>query len=226
LKLIHLDDPSYGPAAACHNDLFACLCFSNKPRKMNSGIANGVAHKVKVLGFKSRVNINRGCNCIAFPEWPFRNPQYYERSRKLTQDSHDPYDLERFVEAQSRVMEQVRAELRQGSKRGHWMWFVFPQIRGLGSSPTAVHFAIASREEAVAYLKHPILGPRLVECTRLVLSVKGRTSEQIFGQIDSLKFRSSMTLFAQVTLKETIFEEALQKYFDNEPDPLTLEILE
>jgi uncharacterized protein (DUF1810 family) len=140
--------------------------------------------------------------------------------------ANDPYDLERFVEAQSRVIEQVRAELRQGSKRGHWMWFIFPQIRGLGASPTAVHFAIASRQEAAAYLKHPILGPRLVECTQLVLGVKGGTSEQIFGQIDSLKFRSSMTLFAQVTLKETVFQEALQKYFDGEADGSTLEILD
>jgi uncharacterized protein (DUF1810 family) len=141
-------------------------------------------------------------------------------------DSNDPNDLERFVEAQSRVFDVVRAELRQGSKRGHWMWFIFPQIRGLGSSATAVHFAIASREEAAAYLKHPVLGPRLVECARLVLGVKGRTSEQIFGEIDSLKFRSSMTLFAEVTLKETVFQETLEKYFDGEADALTLEILE
>jgi uncharacterized protein (DUF1810 family) len=140
--------------------------------------------------------------------------------------SQDPYDLERFVEAQSRVYDTVRAELRQGAKRSHWMWFIFPQIRGLGSSPTAVHFAIASRDEAAAYLKHPLLGPRLVECTRLVLGVKGRSSEQIFGEIDSMKFRSSMTLFAAATLKETAFEEALQKYYDDEEDPATLEILE
>jgi uncharacterized protein (DUF1810 family) len=143
-----------------------------------------------------------------------------------TDDQHDPYDLARFVEAQSRVIEQVRAELRSGQKRGHWMWFIFPQIRGLGSSPTAVHYAIASREEAAAYLKHPILGPRLIECTQLMLAVKGRTSEQILGEIDSLKFRSSMTLFAEATLKETVFQEALQKYFEGDPDPLTLEILE
>ena len=121
----------------------------------------------------------------------------------------DLYDLERFVEAQGPVMEQVRSELRAGQKRGHWMWFLFPQIRGLGSSPTAVHFAIASREEAAAYLKHPVLGPRLVDCVRLVLAVRGRTSEQIFGGVDSMKFRSSMTLFAQVTLRETVFQEAL-----------------
>jgi uncharacterized protein (DUF1810 family) len=144
-------------------------------------------------------------------------------------DAHhldDPYDLERFVEAQSRVYDTVRAELRQGSKRSHWMWFIFPQIRGLGSSATAIHFAIASREEAAAYLRHPVLGLRLVECTRLVLGVKGRTSEQIFGEVDSLKFRSSMTLFAEVTLKEMVFREALEKYFDGEADALTLEILE
>ena len=141
-------------------------------------------------------------------------------------DQDDRYDLERFVEAQSRVYDTVRAELRQGAKRSHWMWFIFPQIKGLGSSATAVYFAIDSREEAAAYLKHPVLGPRLVECTRLVLDVKGRTSIQIFGLIDDLKFRSSMTLFAEVTLKETVFREALEKYFDGEADALTLEILE
>ena len=141
-------------------------------------------------------------------------------------DLNDPYDLERFVEAQSRVYDTVRAELRQGAKRSHWMWFIFPQIKGLGSSATAVHFAIGSREEAAVYLKHSVLGPRLVECTRLVLGVKGRTSEQIFGKIDSMKFRSSMTLFAEVTLKETVFREALEKCFDGAADALTLEILE
>jgi uncharacterized protein (DUF1810 family) len=141
-------------------------------------------------------------------------------------DSFDPFDLERFVEAQGPVMEQVRSELRVGRKRGHWMWFIFPQIRGLGSSATAVHYAIASREEAAAYLKHPVLGPRLVDCTRLVLAVRGRTSGEIFGDVDSMKFRSSMTLFAAATLRETAFEEALQKYFDGVEDALTLEILE
>jgi uncharacterized protein (DUF1810 family) len=141
--------------------------------------------------------------------------------------SFDPFDLERFVEAQGPVMEQVRSELRVGRKRGHWMWFIFPQIRGLGSSATAVHYAIASREEeAAAYLKHPVLGPRLVDCTRLVLAVRGRTSGEIFGDVDSMKFRSSMTLFAAATLRETAFEEALQKYFDGVEDALTLEILE
>jgi uncharacterized protein (DUF1810 family) len=144
--------------------------------------------------------------------------------------AEDAFDLERFVEAQGPVMEQVRSELRRGQKRGHWMWFVFPQIKGLGRSETAVFYAIESREEAVAYLKHPVLGPRLVECTRLVLGVTGRanvrTSEQIFGEIDSMKFRSSMTLFAQVTVSETAFQEALDKYFDGEADPATLEVLE
>ena len=138
----------------------------------------------------------------------------------------DPYDLERFVEAQSRVMDSVKAELRSGYKRGHWMWFVFPQIKGLGSSETARHFAIGSREEAAAYLKHPVLGLRLVECVRLVLGVSGRTSEQIFGEVDSLKFRSSMTLFGEISVWETVFREALERYFDGEDDPLTLEILE
>jgi len=138
----------------------------------------------------------------------------------------DPFDLERFVEAQAPLVEQVRSELRQGQKRGHWMWFVFPQMKGLGSSPTSVHYAIGSREEAAAYLKHPILGPRLVEFTRLVLGVRGRSSEEIFGEIDSAKFRSCMTLFGEVTLREAIFDEALARFFDGEGDARTLEMLE
>jgi uncharacterized protein (DUF1810 family) len=138
----------------------------------------------------------------------------------------DPYDLERFVEAQSRVMDSVRAELRSEYKRGHWMWFVFPQIKGLGMSETSRFYGIGSREEAAAYLKHPVLGPRLVECVRLVLGVSGRTSEQIFGEVDSLKFRSSMTLFAEVSVRETVFAEAIEKFFDGDKDAATLEILE
>jgi uncharacterized protein (DUF1810 family) len=141
-------------------------------------------------------------------------------------DPHDPFDLERFVEAQSRVIEQVRAELRAGAKRGHWMWFVFPQLKGLGFSETSRFYGIGSREEAAAYLKHAVLGPRLVECTRLVLGVKGRTAEQIFGDVDALKFRSSMTLFAEVTLKEAVFQEVLERFFDGEGDLATLEVLE
>ena len=141
-------------------------------------------------------------------------------------NSTDPYDLERFVEAQSRVLEQVRSELRAGSKRGHWMWFVFPQMKGLGMSETSRFYGIGSREEAVAYLKHPALGLRLVECTRLVLGVKSRTAKQIFGEVDALKFHSSMTLFGEISLRETAFAEAIEMYFDGEKDAATLEILE
>ncbi len=138
----------------------------------------------------------------------------------------DPFDLERFVEAQAPLVEQIRTELRAGRKRGHWMWFVFPQLRGLGFSETSRYFGIASREEAAAYLKHPLLGPRLIDCTRLVLAVPRRSSEEIFGEVDSLKFRSSMTLFAAVTLREPIFQEALQRFFAGQPDPATLDLLE
>lgn len=105
----------------------------------------------------------------------------------------DPYDLQRFVDAQEPVFDQVGAELRAGRKRGHWMWFVFPQIAGLGLSPTAEKFAIASRAEAAAYLKHPVLGPRLHQCARLVTEIEGRTIGEILGHPDDLKFRSSMT---------------------------------
>jgi uncharacterized protein (DUF1810 family) len=138
---------------------------------------------------------------------------------------NDPHDLQRFVDAQEPVYEQVCAELRQGRKRGHWMWFVFPQIAGLGHSPTARRFAIASRQEAKAYLEHPVLGPRLRECTRLVNHVEGRTIEEILGHPDDLKFRSSMTLFAHATPDNRDFEEALRKYCAAGYDPSTLERL-
>ena len=137
----------------------------------------------------------------------------------------DPFDLKRFLEAQSAVFEDVRAELRRGAKEGHWMWFVFPQIKGLGHSVMAQRFGISSRAEAEAYLAHPILGSRLTECTRLVNLAEGRSIEEIFGHIDSLKFRSSMTLFAQVSGDDTVFAAALDKYFSGQPDPLTLDRL-
>lgn len=137
----------------------------------------------------------------------------------------DPYNLERFVRAQNPVFERVCSELRLGGKEGHWMWFVFPQISGLGHSHMAREFAISSREEAKAYLRHTILGPRLRECTRLVVLLEGLGIRDIFGYPDYLKFRSCMTLFAQVTPENQIFNDALQKYFEGEPDHLTLERL-
>jgi len=133
--------------------------------------------------------------------------------------------LERFVQAQEPVIGRVLEELRAGRKASHWMWFVFPQIRGLGHSATARHFAIASRAEADAYLHHPILGPRLRECTRLVNEIEGSSVEQIFGYPDDLKFRSSMTLFAHATADNQVFVDALRKYFGGEYDPMTLDRL-
>jgi uncharacterized protein (DUF1810 family) len=138
---------------------------------------------------------------------------------------NDPYDLQRFVEAQNPVFEQVCAELRAGRKRGHWMWFIFPQLRGLGHSEMAIEFAISSRDEAEAYLKHPVLGARLRECTRLVMLVQERSINQIFGYPDDLKFRSSMTLFANATSENQIFKNALQTGFAGQPDRLTVERL-
>jgi uncharacterized protein (DUF1810 family) len=136
---------------------------------------------------------------------------------------NDP--LQRFVDAQNPVFEQVCAELRQGWKQTHWMWFIFPQIKGLGTSQMAIKFAISSRQEAEAYLKHSVLGPRLRECTELVNLVEGRSINQIFGYPDDLKFRSSMTLFASTACENQIFKNALTKYFAGEPDRLTLEHL-
>lgn len=138
---------------------------------------------------------------------------------------NDPHDLQRFVNAQNRVFEQVCSELREGRKKGHWMWSIFPQVKGLGHSLMASQFAISSREEAEAYLKHPILGPRLRECSRLVNLVEGRSIDQIFGYPDNLKFRSSMTLFAHVKAENQVFKDALEKYFGGESDRRTLERL-
>jgi uncharacterized protein (DUF1810 family) len=135
----------------------------------------------------------------------------------------DPYNLKRFVDAQTPVYERVVAELRQGRKQSHWMWFIFPQIKGLGSSATALKFAIASRGEAQAYLDHPILGPRLRQCTRLVIAAPGRSIEQILGYPDDLKFRSSMTLFAAVAADNKDFTAALDKFYGGKADPATLE---
>jgi len=134
----------------------------------------------------------------------------------------DPFNLKRFVEAQARVYDQARRELEAGRKQSHWMWFIFPQIAGLGQSATSIRFAIASMDEAKAYLAHPVLGPRLKECARLTLDVEGRTARDIFGPVDEMKFRSSMTLFARAAPKEDVFQRCLDKYFAGGPDPATL----
>ena len=137
----------------------------------------------------------------------------------------DPFDLERFVAAQDAVMAAVREELRAGRKRTHWMWFVFPQLRALGRSSTALHYGIASLAEARAYLAHPVLGPRLRDCTGLACAVQGRTIHEIFGSPDDMKFRSCMTLFAAADPAAPQFAEALRIYFDGQPDPLTVDLL-
>jgi uncharacterized protein (DUF1810 family) len=136
-----------------------------------------------------------------------------------------PFDLERFVVAQAPVYERVRAELAAGAKASHWMWFIFPQLRGLGRSAMAEHFGLVGRAEAEAYLAHPVLGVRLRECTRLVLDVRNRTVHEIFGSPDDLKFRSSMTLFATVAPEEPQFRQALDRSFGSRPDTLTEQML-
>lgn len=133
-------------------------------------------------------------------------------------------DLQRFVDAQARVIDHVRAELKAGAKKSHWMWFIFPQIHGLGKSATAHRYAIASLDEARAYMAHPVLGSRLRECTRLVVAVNGKNATDIFGTPDDLKFRSCMTLFAHASA-EPVFRQALEKYFGGEEDPETVKRL-
>lgn len=138
-----------------------------------------------------------------------------------------PYDLERFVEAQDAGGTYFRAvtELRAGDKTSHWMWFVFPQIAGLGQSATSREFAISSLEEATAYLQHPLLGSRLIECTGIVAKTAGRTAVQIFGSIDAQKLRSSVTLFLRAAPDEPLFQQVLDRFFDGQPDPATGQLL-
>ena len=135
---------------------------------------------------------------------------------------NDPYDLQRFVAAQQPVYQQVCKELSGGRKHSHWMWFIFPQISGLGHSATVQKFAISSVAEARAYLDHPLLGARLRECGALVAALDGRSIDEIFGYPDDLKFHSSMTLFARAAPEDQVFDQCLRKYFGGEPDPATL----
>lgn len=137
----------------------------------------------------------------------------------------DPYNLQRFLDAQNPKFEKVCAELRRGKKTGHWMWYIFPQLKGLGESTTSQIYGISSLDEAKAFLNHPTLGLRIRKCSRLVNLVKGRPISKIFNDPDDLKFRSSMTLFAQATSENEVFLEALHKYFGGEFDQLTLDRL-
>jgi uncharacterized protein (DUF1810 family) len=134
-------------------------------------------------------------------------------------------DLDRFVDAQERVYDDALSELRAGRKTSHWMWFVFPQIAGLGRSPTAQRYAIASLGEAEAYVAHPVLGERLRECARILTELEDRSAEEVFGGLDALKLRSSMTLFARAAPDEPLFRAVLERYFGGEEDPATVERL-
>jgi uncharacterized protein (DUF1810 family) len=138
---------------------------------------------------------------------------------------NDPLNLQRFVDAQDLVYRSVIGELRAGVKQSHWMWFVFPQVTGLGRSATAELYAIQSLDEAKAYLAHPLLGGRLRECTQLMLDVSGKSARQILGNPDDLKFFSSMTLFARAARNETLFRDALMKYFDGKEEATTLKLI-
>lgn len=140
-------------------------------------------------------------------------------------DDADPHDLNRFVQAQESVYQRALAEIRRGRKQSHWMWFIFPQIDGLGYSSTAKFYAIKSLAEARACLEHPVLGPRLRECAAAALSVEGRTAYEVFGSPDDMKLRSCATLFAQVSPAGSLFHQLLDRYFQGEPDSATLGIL-
>ena len=140
-------------------------------------------------------------------------------------DASDPHALRRFVAAQERSFDAAVAELRRGRKRSHWMWYVFPQVAGLGSSEMSRRYGIRSAAEAEAYLRHPVLGPRLLECFEATLAVAGRSAHEIFGSPDDQKLRSCATLFASVSPPGSVYERLLARYFDGEPDASTLELL-
>ncbi|MHA6495343.1 DUF1810 domain-containing protein [Pseudomonas borbori] len=135
---------------------------------------------------------------------------------------NDPYQLQRFVDAQQPIFEQALAELQAGRKRTHWMWFVFPQLQGLGHSATARHYGISGADEARAYLEHPLLGPRLERCTQALLQGHERSATRIFGSPDDLKLRSCMSLFAAVSAPGSSFQQVLDAFYDGQPDPATL----
>jgi uncharacterized protein (DUF1810 family) len=138
----------------------------------------------------------------------------------------DPFDLQRFVDAQAGVYANVTAELGAGLKTSHWMWFAFPQLKGLGRSSTALHFGLASLDEARAYWRHPVLGARLLECCALLLALpSGRSALQVLGSIDSLKLRSCLTLFERAAPSEALFGALLERFYDGERDPATLDLL-
>ena len=139
--------------------------------------------------------------------------------------SDDPFDLTRFVRAQENEYEQALSEIRSGRKRTHWMWYIFPQLDGLAFSSTSKHYAIKSLAEAKAYLDHPLLGPRLLECAEAVVRVEGRSATDIFGTPDDLKLRSCATLFACVSPRDSAFDRLLTKYYQGERDSRTLQLL-
>ena len=145
--------------------------------------------------------------------------------KSLSSDNADPFDLRRFVDAQDRVYDTVLDELRNGAKRSHWIWFVFPQLRGLGHSPTAHHYGISSLDEARAFLAHPVLGPRVRECARLVAAIDGSSADEFFGRPDNLKVRSSMTLFARAADDNAEFRAVLEKFYNGEEDAATVDLL-
>jgi len=137
----------------------------------------------------------------------------------------DAFQLQRFISAQDKVYDDVIGELTRGNKETHWMWFIFPQLSGLGKSPTAIHYSLASEAEAKAYLQHPVLGPRLLECTDKVLRHKNKSADDIFGQLDAIKLRSSMTLFENLQ-SNRVFSSVLDQYFHGQRDQKTLALLE
>jgi uncharacterized protein (DUF1810 family) len=143
----------------------------------------------------------------------------------MTENLTDPFDLNRFVAAQAEQYASTIAEIRSGRKRTHWMWFIFPQIEGLGSSTTAQFYAIKGVAEAEAYLRHPLLGPRLLECTEAAIGVEGRSALEIFGSPDDMKLRSCATLFAHVSPQGSVFERLLGKYYGGSPDSLTERVI-
>jgi len=168
-------------------------------------------------------HVSRDCNGSLLTTHCSLFSEEHDKMKNPTTD--DPHDLQRFLRAQEPTYATALAELRSGQKRSHWMWFIFPQIEGLGQSPTSKYYAIKSLTEAQAYLQHPVLGPRLRECAEAILAIEDRSAAEIFGFPDDLKLRSSMTLFAALAGADSVFARVLERFYDGRPDGQTLRIV-
>ncbi|MFZ4480289.1 MAG: DUF1810 domain-containing protein [Rhodoferax sp.] len=215
-ELFLLKTPAYQTAIGAASQKNALFESSQGSRSLQLPGSNENAHGTPIR------RCDHGLGLVVYS--PFTTEPYQQHNDDTT-DMNDPHNLQRFVDAQDPVYDEILAELAAGRKASHWMWFAFPQLAGLGRSDMAQRFAMVSRQEAMAFWQHPLLAARLRKCIELVLAIKGKTAFQIFGTPDDLKFWSCLTLFATLLPDQPLFKVALQKYFEGRADPKTLELL-